>query len=145
MVEFQYSNDFDRFINITIYINGIQLINNDETKMNIQLNINDIKKHKDDMFDVFRNFIEEHVKKYIIQKIKKNCSNVVEISKKYEISLKNITQCIFINNKIEHLVVEWSSSSLKEFLYVPNHHYLTYSEDNLFLKINKIKFNYENN
>ena len=143
MVEFQYSNDFDRFINITIYINGIQLINNDETKMNIQLNINDIKKHKDDMFDVFRNFIEEHVKKYIIQKIKKNCSNVVEISKKYEISLKNITQCIFINNKIEHLVIEWSSSSLKEFLYVPNHHYLTYFEDNIYLKINKIKFSYE--
>lgn len=144
MVEFINSNDFDRFINITIYINGIQLIENEkDMKLNIQLSIYELEKNKNTKFQVFKDTLEQQVKKYVVQKIKENCSNVIDISKKYEISLKNIVKCIFINNKIEHLVIEWSSSSLKEFLYVPNHHYLTYFEDNIYLKINKIKFSYE--
>jgi len=144
MVEFIYSNDFDRFINITIYINGVQLIDNDnDMKFNIQLSIDELEKNKNTHFKVFKETIEQQVKKYVVQKIKENCSNVIEISKKYEISLKNIVKCIFINNKIEHLVIEWSPSSMKEFMYVPNHHYLTYFEDNIYLKINKIKFSYD--
>lgn len=144
MVEFIYSNDFDRFINITIYINGVQLIDNDnDMKFNIQLSIDELEKNKNTHFKVFKETIEHQVKKYVVQKIKENCSNVIEISKKYEISLKNIVKCIFINNKIEHLVIEWSPSSMKEFMYVPNHHYLTYFEDNIYLKINKIKFSYD--
>ena len=114
MVEFINSNDFDRFINITIYINGIQLIENEkDMKLNIQLSIYELEKNKNTQFQVFKDTLEQQVKKYVVQKIKENCSNVIDISKKYEISLKNIVKCIFINNKIEHLVIEWSSSSLK--------------------------------
>lgn len=143
MLEFEYSNDFDRFINITIYIFGINLLNNDENfNMNMKISIEDIKKYKNNFFEVFREKIENEVKKFIVKKIKDNCMNVIDISKKNNISLNNIVQCIFINNKIQNIHIEWSSSSLKEFLYVPNKHYLLYFEDNIFLKTSKIKFDY---
>jgi len=145
MLEFEYSNDFDRFINITIYIFGINLIDDkDNFSMNMKISIQDIKKYKNCNFDVFREKIENEVKKYIVKKIKENYINVISISKKNNISLHNIVQCIFINNKIQNIHIEWSSSSLKEFLYVPNNHYLAYFEDNLFLKTNKITFDYNN-
>ena len=143
MLEFEYSNDFDRFINITIYIFGINLLSNDENfNMNMKISIEDIKKYKNNFFEVFREKIENEVKKFIVKKIKDNCMNVIDISKKNNISLNNIVQCIFINNKIQNIHIEWSSSSLKEFLYVPNKHYLLYFEDNIFLKTSKIKFDY---
>jgi len=44
--------------------------------------------------------------------------------------------------KENNISIEWSSSSLKEFLYVPNKHYLIYFEDDLLLKTKKIYFNY---
>lgn len=143
MLEFEYSNDFDRFINITIYIFGINLLNNNENfSLNTKINTADIKRYENNNFDIFREKIENEVKKYIVNKIKENCINVIDISKKNDISLHNIVQCIFINNKIQNIHIEWSSSSLKEFLYVPNKHYLEYFEDNIFLKTSKIKFDY---
>ena len=143
MLEFEYSNDFDRFINITIYIFGINLLNNDENfNMNMKISTEDIKKYKNNFFEVFREKIENEVKKFIVKKIKDSYINVIDISKKNNISLNNIVQCIFINNKIQNIHIEWSSSSLKEFLYVPNKHYLIYFEDNIFLKTSKIKFDY---
>lgn len=143
MLEFEYSNDFDRFINITIYIFGINLLNNDENfNMNMKISTEDIKKYKNNFFEVFRDKIENEVKKFIVKKIKDSYINVIDISKKNNISLNNIVQCIFINNKIQNIHIEWSSSSLKEFLYVPNKHYLIYFEDNIFLKTSKIKFDY---
>ena len=110
----------------------------------MKLNLNEFEKYKTKTFEVFQKKIEEEVKKYIIIKIKENCLNVVEISKKYNIHLSNVIQCLFINNKINHIKIEWSSSSLKEFLYVPIKHYLIYFEDNLILKTKKIKFDYDN-
>ena len=143
MLEFEYSNDFDRFINITIYIFGINLLNNDENfNMNMKISTEDIKKYEDNFFEVFREKIENEVKKFVVKKIKESYINVIDISKKNNISLNNIVQCIFINNKIQNIHIEWSSSSLKEFLYVPNKHYLIYFEDNIFLKTSKIKFDY---
>ena len=143
MLEFEYSNDFDRFINITIYIFGINLLNNNENfNMNMKISTEDIKKYKNNFFEVFREKIENEVKKFIVKKIKESYINVIDISKKNNISLNNIVQCIFINNKIQNIHIEWSSSSLKEFLYVPNKHYLIYFEDNIFLKTSKIKFDY---
>lgn len=143
MLEFEYSNDFDRFINITIYIFGINLLNNNENfNMNMKISTEDIKKYKNNFFEVFREKIENEVKKFIVKKIKESYINVIDISKKNNISLTNIVQCIFINNKIQNIHIEWSSSSLKEFLYVPNKHYLIYFEDNIFLKTSKIKFDY---
>ena len=143
MLEFEYSNDFDRFINITIYIYGINLLNNDENlNMNMKISTEDIRKYQNNFFEVFREKIENEVKKFIVKKIKESHINVIDISKKNNISLNNIVQCMFINNKIQNIHIEWSSSSLKEFLYVPNKHYLLYFEDNIFLKTNKIKFDY---
>ena len=143
MLEFEYSNDFDRFINITIYIFGINLLNNDENlNMNMKISTEDIRKYQNNFFEVFREKIENEVKKFIVKKIKESHINVIDISKKNNISLNNIVQCMFINNKIQNIHIEWSSSSLKEFLYVPNKHYLLYFEDNIFLKTNKIKFDY---
>ena len=143
MVEFSNSNDFDRFINLTIYIYGINLLNDIENNvMEMKISVQDLQKNKDDTFEVFRHKIENEVKKFIVSKIKDNCTNVVEISKNNNILLHNIVQCLFINNKIDNICIEWSSSSLKEFLYVPNNHYLLYFEDNILLKTKKISFKY---
>ena len=46
MLEFEYSNDFDRFINISIFIYGINLLNdNNFLKMNMKISIQDIQKY----------------------------------------------------------------------------------------------------
>ena len=73
--------------------------------------------------------------------MKEKCKNVVEMSIKYNIPVKNILDCIFINNKIDNIEIQWSSSSLKEFLYVPIKHYIDYHENNLILKTEDFKFN----
>ena len=144
MLEFEYSNDFDRFINLTIYIYGINLLNdNNYIKMDMKISIQDIKKYENENFEVFKDKIEHDVKKFIVKNIKEKSQNIVEISKNNNIQLNNIVKCIFINNKIDNISIEWSSSSLKEFLYVPNKHYLVYFEDNLLLKTKKIYFNYD--
>ena len=144
MVEFSNSNDFDRFINLTIYIYGINLLNdNEDNVMDMKISIQDIKKNKNTTFDIFRKKIENEVKKFIVTKLKENCTNIVDISKNNNISLHNIVQCLFINNKIDNIFIEWSSSSLKEFLYVPNNHYLIYFEDNILLKTKKVNFQYK--
>lgn len=143
MLEFEYSNDFDRFINLTIYIYGINLLNdNNYIKMNMKISIQDIKKFENENFEVFKDKIENEVKKFIVKNIKEKSQNIVELSKNNNIQLNNIVKCIFINNKINNISIEWSSSSLKEFLYVPNKHYLIYFEDDLLLKTKKIYFNY---
>ena len=143
MLEFEYSNDFDRFINLTIYIYGINLLNdNNYIKMNMKISIQDIKKYEHENFEVFKHKIENEVKKFIVRNIKEKSHNIVELSKNNNIQLNNIVKCIFINNKIDNISIEWSSSSLKEFLYVPNKHYLIYFEDDLLLKTKKIYFNY---
>lgn len=143
MVEFSNSNDFDRFINLTIYIYGINLLNDTEDNvMDMKISIQDIKKNKNNNFEIFRENIENEVKKFIVTKLKEKCTNIVEISKNNNISLHNIVQCLFINNKIDNIFIEWSSSSLKEFLYVPNNHYIIYFEDNILLKTKKISFKY---
>lgn len=143
MVEFTNSNDFDRFINLTIYIYGINLLNdNDNNVMDMKISIQEIKKNKNNTFEIFRKKIEDEVKKFIVTKIKENCTNIVEISKNNNITLHNIVQCLFINNKIDNIFIEWSSSSLKEFLYVPNNHYLIYFEDNILLRTKKVNFQY---
>ena len=143
MLEFEYSNDFDRFINISIYIYGLNLLNNcDYIKMNMKISVQDLKQNENEYFDIFRLKIENEVKKFIVQTNKEQKQNIIEMSKKNNISLHNIVQCLFINNKIDNILIEWSSSSLKEFLYVPNKHYLIYFEDDLMLKTKKICFQY---
>ena len=65
MLEFEYSNDFDRFINLTIYIYGINLLNdNNYIKMNMKISIQDIKKFENDNFEVFKDKIEHEEKIY---------------------------------------------------------------------------------
>ena len=143
MLEFEYSNDFDRFINISIYIYGLNLLKNcDYIKMNMKISVQDLKQNENEYFDIFRLKIENEVKKIIVHTIKEQKQNIIEMSKKNNISLHNIVQCLFINNKIDNILIEWSSSSLKEFLYVPNKHYLIYFEDDLMLKTKRICLNY---
>ena len=142
MLEFEYSNDFDRFINISIYIYGLNLLSINNLKMNMKISVNDLKQNENEFFEIFRLKIENEVKKFIVHTIKEQKQNIIELSKKNNISLHNIVQCLFINNKIDNILIEWSSSSLKEFLYVPNKHYLIYFEDDLMLKTKRICLNY---
>lgn len=81
--------DFDKFININIYINGLFLLEKEEDKsINLKINLSNFENHKKDNIDVFKNYIEEKVKKHIVKKIKENSINIVEMSRKYKIPIK---------------------------------------------------------
>ena len=133
--------DFDKFININIYINGLFLIEKDEDKLIVlKINIENFQNYKKENCSIFKSYIEEKIKKYIVEKIKNNCNNIIDISKKNKIPVKNILYSIFINNRIDNIEIIWSASSIKEFNYVPIKHYLDYEEDTLYLKTKKFKF-----
>lgn len=136
-----YNKDFDKYININIYIDGLFLIEKEEDKkLNIKINLSNFINNKKEKCKIFRTYIEDKIKKYIILKIKENCKNIVELNKKYGISIKNILHSYFINNRIDNIEVIWSGSAIKEFEYVPIKHYIEYQEDELCLKTKKFKF-----
>jgi len=135
------NKDFDKFININIYINGLFLIEKEEDKaVSLKINLSNFESHKKDNIDVFKNYIEDKVKKHIVKKIKENSGNIVEMSRNQNIPVKNILYSTFINNRIDNIEIIWSSSSIKEFKYVPIKHYLDYEEDSLNLRTKKFKF-----
>jgi hypothetical protein len=135
------NKDFDKFIVVHIYINGLFLLEKDEDKsITIKINISAFENYKKDICEVFRLYIEDKIKKYIVKKIKDNTNNIVELSRKNNIPIKNILYSIFINNRIDNIDIIWSSSSIKEFKYVPIRHYLENEEDSLYLKTKKFKF-----
>jgi hypothetical protein len=135
------NKDFNKFLKLNIYINGLFLIDNEEDKLfTLNLNMSDFENYKKENCDIFREYIEEKIKKYVVKKIKENCKNIVELSRKYNVPIKNILYSLFINNRIDNIEIIWSSSSLKEFRYVPIKHYLDCEEDTLYLKTKKFKF-----
>ena len=135
------NKDFDKFINVKIYVNGLFLIDNEADKLlSLKINISNFESHKRENCDIFKSYIEEKIKKYIIKKIKENNGNIIELSRKNNIPIKNILYSIFINNRIDNIEIIWSSSSIKEFKYVPIKHYLEHDEDTLYLKTKKFKF-----
>jgi len=132
---------FDRYIDINIYIYGLFILDEEKDILfNMKLNVSTFNKHKNELFGIFKEQIEKEIKKYIIYKIKEKCINVIELSIKHDVPVKNILHTIFINNKLDNIEIECSSSSLKEFLYVPIKHYLDYPEDILCLKTKTFKF-----
>jgi hypothetical protein len=141
-IDFNNNNkDFDKFINVVIIVNGLFLINNEEDKyVTLKINMSDFENNKKENCDIFKPYIEEKIKKYIVQKIKEKSINVVELSRQNNIPVKNILYSIFINNRIDNIEIIWSSSSIKEFRYIPIKHYLDYEEDTLYLKTKKFKF-----
>ncbi len=133
--------DFDKFINVNVYINGLFLIERDEDKLvTFKINLSNFQNHKKECCDIIRPYIEDKVKRYIVRKIKENCTNIVEMSRKYKIPIKNILYSLFINNRIDNIDIIWGASSIKEFRYVPVKHYLDFEEDSLYLKTKKFKF-----
>jgi hypothetical protein len=141
-IDFNNNNkDFDKFINVVIIVNGLFLINNEEDKyVTLKINMSDFENNKKENCNIFKPYIEEKIKKYIVQKIKEKSINVVELSRQNNIPVKNILYSIFINNRIDNIEIIWSSSSIKEFRYIPIKHYLDYEEDTLYLKTKKFKF-----
>jgi hypothetical protein len=135
------NKDFDKFIIINIYINGLFLIEKDEDRLlTLKMNISNFENYKKDNCEVFKEYIEEKVKKYIICKIKEKNINIVNLSRNNKIPIKNILYTIFINNRIDNIEIIWSSSAIKEFKYVPIKHYLENDEDTLYLKTKRFKF-----
>lgn len=141
MINSVNNKDFNKYLKLNIYINGLFLIEKEEDKIfTINLNISDFENYKKENCDIFRLFIEEKIKKYIVKKIKENCTNIVELSRKNNVPIKNILYSIFINNRIDNIEIIWSSSAIKEFRYVPIKHYLDFEEDTIYLKTKKFKF-----
>jgi hypothetical protein len=136
-----YENkDFTKFIEIQILIEGIYFLEKDEDKTyKMNLKYDDFELFQDSTMDILKVKIEEKIKKYIINKIKENCKNTVELARKYDLPVKNILYCYFINNRIDNIEIIWSSSSIKEFKYVPVKHYLDYDDDSVLLKVKGIK------
>lgn len=135
------NKDFDKFINVNIYINGLFLLDKEEDKhIKLKINLSNFENHRKENCDIFKPYIEEKIKKYIVQKIKENNTNIIEIGRKNSIPIKNILYTIFINNRIDNIDIIWGSSTIKEFKYVPIRHYLEYEEDTLNLKTKKFKF-----
>lgn len=135
------NDDFNKFINIHIYINGMILLEKEEDKLLLlKLNVSNFDNYKDNNCNILQSFIENKIKKYIITKIKSSNINIVDFSRKNNIPIKNILYTFFINNKINNIDIIWSSSSIKEFKYVPIKHYLEHNEDTLILNTSKFKF-----
>lgn len=135
------NKDFDKFINVNVYINGLFLIEREEDRLvTFKINLSNFQNHKKECCDIIRPYIEDKVKKYIVRKIKENSMNIVEMSRKYKIPIKNILYSMFINNRIDNIDIIWGASSIKEFRYVPVKHYLDFEEDSLYLKTSKFKF-----
>jgi len=135
------NKDFDKFLNVKIYVNGLFLIENEEDKLlTLKINLSNFQNYKKELCDVFRIHCEEKIKKYIIKKIKDKCTNLVNMSRDNKIPIKNILYSYFINNRIDNIEIIWSPSSDKEFKYVPIRHYLENEDDTLYLKTKKFKF-----
>lgn len=134
------NKDFDKFIEIKIYVQGIYFFENEEDK-NFKINIkfSDFELFKDSKMNCLKDIIEEKTKKYIINKIKNSNCNIIELSRKYNIPVKNLLYCYFINNRIDNIDIIWASSAIKEFNYIPVNHYLEYEDDSILLKVNGIK------
>ena len=112
----------------------------DELISGILICFKEYEDYKKEKCSVFKDFVEENIKKYIVNKIKEKCTNIIKFKKKYNISVKNIIYSLFINNRIDNIDIIWSGSAIKEFTYVPTTHYLEYQEDILLLKTKKFKF-----
>ncbi len=133
--------DFERYLEIFVYVDGIFLIDQEEEKrLSIKVTLSNIESIKDSTCEALRSFVEEKVKKYIVAKIKEKCINVVEVSRTHQIPVRNVLHCFFINNRYDNIEIIWSGSAIKEFSYVPVEHYLQYNDEPLYLKVNKIKF-----
>ena len=133
--------NFDKFVNINVYINNFFFIDNENEKfLNLKINISNFEYCKENKCDILKKYIEDKVKKHLICKIKEKCTNIVDISKKFNIPIKNVLYSYFINNRIDNIEIIWSSSAIKEFEYVPIQHYLNHQDDVLYLKTKKFKF-----
>ncbi len=135
--------DFEQNILVHIYYDKIILLNEEEKYFQIKLNLNEFKNYLNETCEIFKYKIEKLMKEDIIQKLKGKIHNVVEISRKYGIPVKNLLYTLFINNRIDNIEIIWSSSTLKEFTYIPIKHYIENQDDSLILKVKSIKWKNE--
>jgi hypothetical protein len=133
------NEDFESNIKINIQIDGLVFLENEDKMYELYIKKNDIVEQNETL-EIMRPYIETKLKKYIIKKIKENVSNVVELSRKYNIPVKNILYCYFINNRIENIEIQWGGLAIKEFRYVPLRHYVEYPQETILLKMKGLKF-----
>jgi hypothetical protein len=134
--------DFEQNIIVHIYYDKIILLSEEEKYFKIKLNLDEFKNYLDEKCEIFKYKIELLIKEDIIKKVKSKINNVVEISQKYNIHVKNILHALFINNKYDNIEIIWSPSALKEFNYIPINHYVENYDDSLILKLKSIKWKY---
>jgi hypothetical protein len=132
--------DFEQNIIVHIYYDKIILLNEDEKYFQIKLNLNEFQNYLNETCEIFKYKIEKLMKEDIIQKLKGKIHNVVEISRKYNIPVKNLLYTLFINNRIDNIEIIWSPSAIKEFTYIPIKHYVENQDDSLILKVKSINW-----
>ena len=134
-------NTFEKYINININVECLFLIEKrQDIEFSIQVDLNKFNNTDNGTCEILKEEIESQTKRYIIKKIKENVSNVVQVSERYGTPVKNILFALFLNEKLSNIQLIWSSSSIKEFRYVPTRHYIDNQEDSLNLRLNNIKF-----
>ncbi len=137
-----YENrDFEKFITVQIYIHGFVFLETEEERnFKMTIPLNEMENYQSGKMNIFKPLIEEKVKRYMIQKMKEKCMNVVELARKLDIPVKHLLHCYFINNRIDNIDIIWTGSAIKEFKYIPIQHYLEYEDDSVLLKISGLKF-----
>ncbi len=133
-------SDFEQNVIVHIYYDGIILFDEKDKYFEMRLNMNEFRNYMTDTCQLLKYQIEKRVKEDLITKLRQKIDNVVRVSRETGIPVKYLLNTYFLNNRHQQIEIIWAPSAIKEFTYVPLHHYITQQEDSLILKIRDIKF-----
>ncbi len=133
-------SDFEQNVIVHIYYDGIILFDEKDKYFEMRLNMNEFRNYMTDTCQLLKYQIEKRVKEDLITKLRQKIDNVVRVSRETGIPVKYLLNTYFLNNRHQQIEIIWAPSAIKEFTYVPLHHYITHQEDSLILKIRDIKF-----
>ena len=136
-----HNHDFEEYVMVHIYLDGIVLFESQEERYcTIRLSLNEVEGWREEKCEILRHTIEDRFKVSLAERLRSKIQNVVETSRKYDLPVKRIIQTYFINQRYDHMKIEWSPSAKKEFQYVPMKHYLENRQDSLILKVQSVSF-----
>lgn len=134
-------SEFEEYMMVHIYFDGILLLETSEDRYcSIRLSLREFEGWKEEKCDILRHTIEEKCKAVLAERLRSKIGNVVETAHRYNLPVKRIIQTYFINQRYDHMKIEWSPSAMKEFMYVPAKHYMENPQDSLILKIQSVLF-----
>ena len=132
--------DFEQNVIVHVYYADIKLFDESDRYFEMKLSMNEFRDYMKETCQLLKYKIEQRVKDDLIIKLRSKIDNVVRVSRETGIPVKYLLNTYFLNNRHHHIEIIWSPSAIKEFTYVPLHHYITHQEDSLILKVRDIRF-----